>query len=251
MPSYLDFDSTKRFRDFILGKTLKQPNGPQTFTASNYSIQNLSESANVDPGTVEDNRKEMLQFPQTNNVFKPLEFSVTENVNTLPRKANLSLYPYFQLQNHNLISVFNQQNLEFESELMKFAGSYLKSNDGPVFSRISRNIERETVGRVRLIDALNGNTATASNIITGREPLIAPDYSITVAKTLPGKAIDFVQVASGVEFPFSEIPGDYLTDPRNPINIRPTPNSEYGKVFQDVTGVLGSLIGIKRSPTLS
>ncbi len=251
MPSYLDFDSTKRFRDFVLGKTLNQPNGPQTFTSGNYSVQSLSDTANIDPGTVEDNRSQMLTFPQTNNIFKPLEFSVTENIDTLPRRANLSLYPYFQLQNHNLISVFNQQNLDSESELMKFAGKYLKSNDGPIFSRISQNIQRETNGRLRIIDALNGNTATASNIITGREPLVAPNYAITTAKTLPGKVIDFVQVASGVEFPFSEIPGDYLTNPRNPINLRPVPNTEFGKVFQDITGVLGSLIGIKRRPTPS
>jgi hypothetical protein len=249
MPSYLDFDSTKRFRDFVLGKTLNQPNGPQTFTSGNYSIQNLSDTANLDTGTVEDNRTEMLSYPQTNNIFKPLEFSITENIDTIPRRANLSLYPYFQLQNHNLISVFNQQNLDSESELMKFAGKYLKSNNGPIFSRVARNIDRETNGRLRIIDALNGNIATATNIITGREPLIAPNYSITVAKTLPGKVVDFIQVASGVEFPFSEIPGDYLTNPRNPINIRPTSSSESGAIFQDVTGVLGSLIGIKRRPT--
>ena len=251
MPSYLDFDSTKRFRDYVLGKTLNQPNGPQTFNSGNYSIQNLSDGANVNPGTVVDNRTQMLQLPQTGNVFKPLEFSVTENLDTLPRRANLSLYPYFQFQNHNLISVFRQNNLDSESELMKFAGKYLLSNNGPVFSRISQNIERQTNGRLRIADALNGSISTASNIVTGREPLVAPDYSITVAKTLPGKVIDFVQVAAGVEFPFSEIPGQYLSDPRNPINVRPTPKTQLGKAFQDVTGVLGSLIGIKRrqSPT--
>jgi hypothetical protein len=251
MPSYLDFDSTKRFRDYILGKTLNQPNGPQTFTSGNYSIQNLSDTANIDTGTVEDNRSQMLQFPQTNNVYKPLVFNITEDINTLPRRANLSLYPYFELQNHNLISVFNQQNLNSESELMKFAGKYLQSNSGPVFSRVAQNIERETNGRVRLIDALNGNIATVSNIITGREPLVAPNYKITTARTLPGKAIDFLQVAAGVELPWSEIPGEYLTDPRNPINVRPVPKTELGKVFQDLTGVLGSLIGIKRRPTAS
>lgn len=251
MPTYLDFDSTKRFRDYIIGKTLNQPNGPQTFTNGNYPIQSLSDSANTDPGTLVDNRTQMLTYPQTNNVFKPTEFSVTENIDTIPRKANLSLYPYFQLQNHNLISVFNQKNLDTESELMKFAGKYLMTTNGPVYSRISQNIEREVNGRVRLLDALNGNTATASNIITGREPLIAPNYHITVAKSLPGKAIDFLQVASGVEFPFSEIPGDYLTNPANPTNVRPVPNTEFGKVFQDVTGVLGSLLGIKRRPKLS
>jgi hypothetical protein len=251
MPTYLDFDSTKRFRDFILGKTLNQPNGPQTYTSGNYSIQNLSDTSNIELGSVDDNRQTQLTQVSNGNVYKPLEYSVREELNTLPRRANLSLYPYFEIQDHTLIGVFNQNNLDRESELMRFAGRYLSSSDGPVLSRVAQNISASTNGRVRLLDALNGNTATASNIITGREPLVEPNNKITVAKTLPGKVIDFVQVAAGLTLPWSEIPGDYLTDPRNPINIRPVANTELGKVFQDVTGALGSLLGIQRRPQLS
>jgi hypothetical protein len=251
MPTYLDFDSTKRFRDFILGKTLNQPNGPQTYTSGNYSIQNLSDTANIELGSVDDNRQTQLTQVSNGNVYKPLEYSVREELNTLPRRANLSLYPYFEIQDHTLIGVFNQNNLDRESELMRFAGRYLSSSDGPVLSRVAQNISASTNGRVRLLDALNGNTATASNIITGREPLVEPNNKITVAKTLPGKVIDFVQVAAGLTLPWSEIPGDYLTDPRNPINIRPVANTELGKVFQDATGALGSLLGIQRRPQLS
>jgi hypothetical protein len=251
MPTYLDFDSTKKFRDFILAKTLNQPNGPQTFTSGNYSIQNLSELSNVDPGNVEDNRKNQLLQTSNGNVYKPTEYTIKEDLYTLPRRANLSLYPYFEINNHTLISVYNQNNLERESELMRFAGRYLSSTEGPVLSRVSQNINASINGRVRLIDALNGNLATASNIITGREPLVEPNYNITVGKTLPGKVIDFIQIAAGVTTPFSEIPGDYLTDPRNPINLRPSPNTEFGRFFQDVTGVLGSIVGIQRRPKLT
>jgi hypothetical protein len=56
MPSYLNFDSTKQFRDFIIGKTLNKPNGPQTFTKDNYDYQKLSNLSNVDPGSVDKNR---------------------------------------------------------------------------------------------------------------------------------------------------------------------------------------------------
>jgi hypothetical protein len=251
MPSYLNFNSTKELRNSILARTLTKQNGPQTFTSSNYAIQSLRDIPNVNPGDVDDNRADMLKVPQTNNVYKPTNFNVTENLRTIPRRANLNLYPYFQLQNHNLISVFKQQNLTNESELMKFAGTHLLSNSGPVFSRIAQNIERVTNGRDRLGEALNGSVSTASNIISGREPLVAPNYEITVSKTIPGKIIDFVQVASGVELPFSDIPGDYLTDPQNPINVRPVANSEFGRVLQDVTGALGSLIGISRRPSPS
>ena len=56
MPSYLDFDSTKNFRDKILGKTLNRPNGPQTFTKADYGVQNVSDIANKDLDNVDYNK---------------------------------------------------------------------------------------------------------------------------------------------------------------------------------------------------
>ena len=252
MPSYLDFDSTKKFRDYILGKTLQVPNGPQTFTNSSYSNQNLNVLSNVNPGAVDDNRSSELVQTSNSNVYKPTEFFIKDTLDTLPRRANLNLYPYFVQGNYNLIGLMMTSNYDTESELMKFAASNIQNNpQGPVQSRIAQNLDRTLNGSVRLLDALNGNTATAMNIITGREPLIEANNQITVAKTLPGKAIDFLQTVAGVEFPFSEIPGDYLSNPSNPINYRPVASTELGRVWQDVTGALGSLIGIQRRPKLS
>ena len=252
MPSYLDFDTTKHFRDFIIAKTLTVPNGPQTFTASNYIIQSTNDMANVDPGAVDTNRTADLKQPQISNVFKPTEYFVTESLETIPRKANLNLYPYFVDGNyHSFISVLSTSDYSTESELMKFAAWNIKENpEGPMFARLQQNLYTATVGRVRLIDALEGNTSTAINIITGREPLIEKNEKITVASTLPGKAIDFLQQVSGIEFPWVEIPGDYLSNPKNPsTNYRPTASTEAGKIVQDITGALGSLIGIQRRPT--
>jgi hypothetical protein len=253
MPSYLDFDSTKKFRDYILGKTLQVPNGPQSQTRNDYAVQSLSDLANIDPGSVDDNRSETIKRLNSGNVFKPIEFTVRENINTIPRRANLNLYPYFLGgQNHNLISILGGTNYDSESELFKFAASHIKNNpQGPVLARIQQNLYAATVGRVRLIDALQGNTTTAINIITGREPLVEGNTKITVARTLPGKAIDFLQTVTGVEFPWSEIPGDYLTNPRNPVNFRPEAKTQVGRIFQDVTGALGSLVGVSRRPKLT
>ena len=56
---------------------------------------------------------------------------------------------------------------------MNFAARYIKNDkQGPVLARITQNLVAATYGRVRLIDALEGNTATAINIITGKEDLI-------------------------------------------------------------------------------
>jgi len=252
MPSYLDFNSTSGFRNFLIGRTLQQPNGPQTFTNSTYVVQNLSNFSNVDPGAVDTNRTSDLLIPQTSNVFKPLQYFVKDTIDTFPRRANLSLYPYFTYTEHNIIGILSNNNYDTESELFKFAAYNIRTNpQGPVQARIAQNLYTATSGKNRLLDALNGFTPTAINLLTGKEPLIELNNKITVAKTLPGKAIDFVQTVAGVEFPWSEIPGDYLSNPANPVNYRPPAKTELGAVFQDITGVLGSLIGIERRPKLS
>jgi hypothetical protein len=252
MPSYLDFNSTKRFRDFIIGKTINRPNGPQTFTSTNYSIQNTNEFSNIDLPEVDANRSNDLTIPQGTNVFKPLEYLVKDNFDVIQRRANLELYwngtPYFLPRRHSLIGILSTNNFEDESELFKFAATTIKNDpDGPFRARVRQNLESNTIGRIRLIDALNGNTATAFNIVKGKEPLVEFNNKITVSKTLPGKGIDFLQTLAGFELPFAQIPGDYLTDPRNPTNVRPN-RGELVSIVQDVTGALGSVFGIQRRP---
>jgi len=258
MPTYLDFNNTKTFRDFLISKTLNRPNGPQTFTDANYSVQNLNNFANVDPGDVKTNWA--VYFGQNFiNLYIPPNNIIEEYTDTsLPMLAWLNggilsagYIDSFEPQTTNLISIMAGQNFDTDSRLMKFATQNIRENkQGPVFARLQQNLESATLGRVRALDALGGNTATAINIVTGREPLVEKNYKITVAKSLLGKGVDFLQTVAGVEFPFSEIPGDYLTNPRNPIENRPTPKTEAGAILQDVTGVLGSLVGIQRRPKL-
>ena len=236
----------------MIGKTLNVPNGPQSFTNTNYIEQNLSDLPNIDPGSVETGRQFQLTKTATSNVFSPETYFITENLDTYPRKANLHLYPYFvNSETRSIISIFTASNYDTESEMFRFAATNIKENrNGPVFARIAQNLYATTYGKARILDALQGNTTTAINLVTGREPLIELNNKITVAKTLVGKGIDFLQTVSGVEFPWSEIPGDYLTNPANPINYRPPTTSQLNSVFQDLTGALGSLIGIQRRPKL-
>ena len=258
MPTYLDFNTTKTFRDFLISKTLNRPNGPQTFTDANYTIQNLSNFANVDPGDVKTNWA--VYFGQNFiNLYIPPNSTIEEYTNTsLPTLSQLNggilsagYINSFEPQTTNLVSIMAGQNFEDDSRLMKFATQNIRENkQGPVLARLQQNLEMATSGRIRVLDALDGNSATAINLITGREPLIEKNYKITVASSLLGKGIDFLQTVSGIELPFSEIPGDYLSNPRNPIVNRPTPRTEAGAILQDVTGVLGSLVGIQRRPKL-
>lgn len=175
MPSYLGFDETRVFRDFILSRTLLQPNGPQTFTSSNYVVQNLNDYANVDPGDVvvgsgspaQGGRDQEIAQTKSINLYKPTEYELIEHLETLPRRANLQLYPYFTFENHNLIGIMaSSSSYDTESELFKFAAKYIKDDrNGPVHARIAQNTFAATVGRVRIEDALQGNTATAINIL--------------------------------------------------------------------------------------
>ena len=249
----LDFNTTKDFRDRLLNRTLDPVYGrspsPKTFTSSNYSIQNLSDSPNILQPNVDENRKNDLSTPQKFNIFKPNEYLVKDSFQDIPRRANLSLYPYFVSTENNLIGIMTTRNYDTESELFKFAANNIRTNSqGPVLSRINQNLNTAINARNRIGEALGGNTTTLINIIRGKEPLIAGNPKITVSSSLLGKGIDFLGTVAGTQLPFSIIPGDYLTNPRNPINVRPTDVSTGTRVWQDLTGVLGSIVGIQRRP---
>jgi outer membrane protein OmpA-like peptidoglycan-associated protein len=254
MPSFLDFNSTKNFRDKILGRTLQQPNGPQTFTDASYVEHDLSDIPNIQLGNVDTNRINDLNNIQTINLYKPDGFFIEENIDTLPRRANLGLYPYFIKGDYNLFGIMNTRTYDTESELFKFAAYNIRTNtEGPVYSRIAQNTLRTTLGRVRLLDALNGNTSSALNIITGREPMVEATYSITINPDNPtGVPTDFLSSIAGADnFPISIIPGDYLSNPQNPLNYNSQNPLQLGTLLNDATGVLASMIGIQGKPKIS
>ena len=257
MPSNLDFDSTKKFRDYILGKTLKQPNGPQDFSNASYTVQNVGEMANKQLGGVEPTNPNLNGTPFS-NTYTPENINYIQDIGTIQLTNTLNLYPSFLTSDYNLVGIVSGgSTYENESALFKFAANNIQHNtQGPVYSRIAQNSEKNTLGRVRILDALNGNSTSAINIITGREPLIEANYKITSESglSIPGLAVDFLKLVGGVQLPFSQIPGDYLTVPQNPRDNktqekeRPEAKTQIGKIFQDVTGTLGSMIGINRRP---
>jgi hypothetical protein len=253
MPKYLDFDATKDFRDKMLNRTLdpvygKSPS-PKTFTSKNYTVQTLGDNPNLLLPQVDGNRTNDLLIPQNSNVFKPNEYFVKDTINDLPRRANLNLYPYFVSTDENLISIMTTKSYDTESELFKFAAKNIRTNpQGPVLARINQNLYTATTAKNKIGEALAGNTTTLINIIRGKEPLVEGNNKITASKSLIGKGIDFLQTVAGTQLPFSTIPGDYLSNPRAPINVRPTDVSTTIKVWQDLTGVLGSIVGIQRRP---
>ena len=253
MPSYLDFDSTKKFRDFILGKTLQQPNGPQTFDNTSYPEQNLSNLANIYQGNVDSNRSTDLTIPQSKNLYKPENYFINDTLETLPRRANLSLYPYFITSQYgltntptkkwsefSLVNVITNSNYDTESELFKFASNRIQKDvNGPIFTRIAQYHPNNTLDNLNSVDI--------TNIINGRQPFVETSFKITDN----GQKIEFLDVVSNPQLPFPIIPGDYLSNPANPLNYNPQNPLQVGTLINDATGAIASMIGIQGKPKIS
>lgn len=238
MPSNLTFDSTKSFRDKILAKNLSVPNGPQTFTSSNYAERELNIRPVLDPGTIDEWNQNGIGLPnsvdnilkktQTVNTFKPLSYTVFTDLSTLTRRANLKLYPYFHTgQEHSLIGVLNTDNFKHESELFKFAATTIKDDKyGFQSTRTTQNTFFDN-GNI-----LNNNIGSI-NTILGKDRINNGNYKITVdnnQKTFDG-------IVDGTETSWTEIPGNYLSNPINPI---------LNNTVNDITNSL-----IKNSPAMS
>tara|TARA_R110002020_G_scaffold196775_2_gene397758 strand:+ start:6760 stop:11784 length:5025 start_codon:yes stop_codon:yes gene_type:complete len=105
--------------------------------------------------------------------------------------------------------------------------------------RIGQELEQQTIGRLNFLEGFK-DPFQAADILSGRDSLIERDFHITMPKSLIGKGLDFVSRLTGVYLPFSYIPGDYfeIEEPRGLGTV--------GKIVSDITGILGSLIGIPR-----
>ena len=91
--------------------------------------------------------------------------------------------------------------LENETLLMNIAALELKFN---LESRIKRAIERETIGRTYLDEAMT-NPLTALNLLTGKQPLFEANYDITVPSNIIGKGAEFLASLAGITSPISFI----------------------------------------------
>ena len=91
--------------------------------------------------------------------------------------------------------------LQDETLLMNIAALEIKFN---FESRIKRAIERETIGRTYLDEAMT-NPLTALNLLTGRQPLFEANFDITVPSNIIGKGAEFIASLAGVTSPVSLI----------------------------------------------
>lgn len=97
--------------------------------------------------------------------------------------------------------------LSEDSALAQIAARRLKQL---FIDSVAYEIQQETVGRANGVIAAR-DPYLASKILTGRSPLIEPNWNISTQSSALGKAADFVARITGVYSPFSYIPGDYFS----------------------------------------
>jgi len=264
----LSFSGTKALRDLLLTKNLPNPEGlgPYgNYTNSTYSTASLAVKDVVDQPDVTETSEFFVDKLYLANAYGPEggfgNFIKIYTTSQGVPKVNEGPYPNFTapetgtgLFGENpfrlvgryyspidiLLGVSAEgllsQTLLQDSPLQQAGAIQLRSE---FQERIAQELYQETIGRLSFVDALQ-DPVDALDIVTGRQPLIDRNYSITQPKSIVGKGLDFVSRITGVYVPYSYIPGDYfeLEPPRG--------LSKAGKVISDITGILGSLIGIPR-----
>lgn len=95
-------------------------------------------------------------------------------------------------------------------------------------TRIGREIVQRTRGRVNIFNVRSGTDVL--NLLTGRVPIIEPNYQITVPNGILLAATDFALRLAGSIIPISPIPGSYF-DPSIQIG-QPTTIQQLGNAFR-------------------
>jgi hypothetical protein len=108
-------------------------------------------------------------------------------------------------------------------------------------NRIASEIKRNTIGRANVFNVRSGTDIL--NLVTGRVPLIEPNYTITVPTNPILAATDFALRLAGSILPVSPIPGSYFdpnTSLRQPTTIQQMNNafrrSTVGRFFNRLLG---------------
>ncbi len=264
----LSFSGTKALRDLLLSKNLPNPEGlgPYgNYTNATYSTASLAVKDVIDQADVTETSEFFVDKLYLANAYGPEggfgNFIKIYTTSQGVAKVNEGPYPNFTapetgtgLFGENPFRLVGRYYSPIDILLGVSAEGLLSQTllqDSPLQQagaiqlrfefqeRIAQELYQETIGRLSFVDALQ-DPVDALDIVTGRQPLIDRNYSITQPKSLVGKGLDFVSRLTGVYVPYSYIPGDYfeLEPPRG--------LSDAGKVISDVTGILGSLIGIPR-----
>jgi outer membrane protein OmpA-like peptidoglycan-associated protein/Holliday junction resolvase RusA-like endonuclease len=225
MPSPLSFSSTEDFRKKLLVRNLPPFNsdgfnpttnpGQSELTLTNYSVV---DSAEVE--VIGDQEEVKLYI---NNQYGPPggydDRYVVQDVQKIVTQRD----EYFKF----VSSFYNPVNILFstnpqgsngtvsqDSVMMQIAAKSLKNE---MQYRVDEEVRQETLGRFNFLNALQ-DPFIAADILTGRQELIEPDWTISSPTNVIAKGLDYISRISGVYVPFSWIPGDYFEGKKSFLN---------------------------------
>ena len=162
------------------------------------------------------------------------------------RQPNGQPYPTtFVPSSYNPVSILLSKDPQGSNGLLS-SDSYIARLGATVLrkefeARIATQIRRNTIGRANVFNTRSGTDVL--NIVTGRVPLIEPDYRITVPANPVLAATDFALRLAGSILPTSPIFGSYFDPSINsglPTTIQQISNAfkrtQVGKFFNRVLG---------------
>lgn len=162
------------------------------------------------------------------------------------RTPNGQQYPSFNNSSYTPVGILLSPDpvgdnglLSQDSYIARLGAKLLKKE---FEARIGREIIRNTVARANIFNVRSGTDVL--NLITGRVPLIEPNYTITVPANPIIAATDFALKLAGSTIPVSTIPGSYFDSSIN--SGQPTTIQQLNNAFRKstvgkfVTKLLGS-----------
>jgi len=161
-----------------------------------------------------------------------------EFISSLDRPAGYSNrfnnqpYPQFNYSSYGPVSILLSPDpqgsnglLSRDSFIAKLGAATLRD----LFQkRIATQIVRQTVGRANAFNVRGGTDVLS--IVTGRVPIIEPNYQITIPANPIIAATDFALRLAGSTIPISPIPGNYF-DPNTSL-IQPTTIQQMTNAFR-------------------
>ena len=173
----------------------------------------------------------------TNNGYLGEPLHIPYNSNFVPSTYS----PYSILLSDNPDG--DNGSLSQDSYMARLASQKLKES---FQYRIDREISINTVGMVNLQSLQD--PFEASLLISGQQPLIYKDWTITTPENPIVGAIDLVTKLAGAYWPVSLIPGDYFDD--NTKNGQTPQTSNALNVANQLTGgLLSPILNTKRNPS--
>ena len=225
MPSPLSFSSTEDFRKKLLVRNLPPFNsdGFNPTTNPGQSELQLTNYSVVDSAEVEViGDQEEVKLYINNQYGPPGGYDDRYSVQDVQKiVTDRDEYYKFVSSYYNPVNILfsndpqgSDGTVSQDSVMMQIAAKSLKNE---MQYRVDEEIKQETLGRFNFLNALQ-DPFMAADILTGRQELIEPDWTISSPTNIVAKGLDYLSRISGVYVPFSWIPGDYFEGKKSYLN---------------------------------